>query len=273
MAYKVIDIYKDLPRTNCGDCGKGSCFAFASAVYLEAFPLNECPHLAGERLPAMEARLEEGLAAGEGRRPASSEQALRALLAGLADMDLAVQAGRCGGAYVDEPEEGVRLPFLDGRYLVTRRDVVALAGEAPTVWVKVFLLIYLTRAGGRPETGSWVAYRDLPNTLSKASSFEACAQEIADAFADDGESLDRAVRSLGGVPSGVVAADGVYRLPALPRVGVLLLFWDREEEFSARVSLLLDRNVLDYLDQEALVFLAEALEHRLRGRGLAELVG
>ena len=273
MAYKVIDIYKDLPRTNCGDCGKASCFAFASAVYLEAFPLRGCPYLDGDRLLAMEARLEQGRDKGEGRRPASSEQALRALLAGLNDADLAALADNCGGVYVAGPEEGVRVPFLDGLYLITREDVVAVRGEPPTVWVKVFLLIYLTRASGRAEAGVWVSYRDLPSSVSKAASFEECAAGIAEAFAGEIMGLDQAVRALGGAPSKAASADRVHRLQALPRVGVLLLFWDEEVEFSARASLLVDRNVLDYLDQEALVFLGEALEQRLRGRDLGELVG
>jgi hypothetical protein len=59
----------------------------------------------------------------------------------------------------------------------------------------------------------------------------------------------------------------------LPRVPVLVLFWPQEEEFPARVSLLLDSSALDYLDQEALVFVAEALAGRLLGGNLSGLVG
>ncbi len=275
MSYKVIDIYKDLPRTNCGDCGKASCFAFASAAYLEAYPLASCPHLAAERLLQMEARLNEGRDEGEGRRPASSEQALRALLAALEETDLAVQAQRAGGALRSGPD-GVELRFLDARYLVTREDVLALDGDAPTVWVKVFLLIYLTRATGRAEAGRWISYRDLPNAVSKAASFEECAAGIAEAFAGDTDGLERRVRQLGGEAAAgpqAAVADRAFLLRALPRVSLLLLFWDAEEEFEARVSLLLDQHVLDYLDQEAIVFLGEALEHLLLGHGLDELVG
>lgn len=274
MSYKVIDIYKDLPRTNCADCGKASCFAFASAAYLEAYPLASCPHLAAERLLEMEARLNEGREEGEGRRPASSEQALRALLARLAETDLVVQAQRAGGEL--RGPDGVELRFLDARYLATREDVLALDGDAPTVWVKVFLLIYLTRATGRAEAGRWISYRDLPNTVSKAASFEECATSIAEAFAGDADGLERRVRQLGGEPATgpqAAVADRAFLLRALPRVSLLLLFWDAEEEFGARVSLLLDQHVLDYLDQEAIVFLAEALEHLLLGHGLDELVG
>lgn len=277
-AYKVIDIYKDLPRTNCGDCGKGSCFAFATAVYLEAFPLDACPHLADSLRIGMQAKLEAGRAEGVGRRPASSEQALRSLLGTLGDADLGARAADSGATHLTEvgvdEGEAVRVRFLDADYLVTRTDVTALGGaDAPTVWVKILLLIYLTRAGGRAMEGRWIGYRDLPNTVSKARSFEASAERIASEFAGRGAELEAAVASVGGRPADPGPADRAYRIEVLPRVPILLLFWDREKEFPARASLLLDRSALDYLDQEALVFTAEALAGRLFGEDLSSLAG
>ncbi|HSH70707.1 MAG TPA: DUF3786 domain-containing protein [Deferrisomatales bacterium] len=271
MAYKVIDIYRDLPRTNCGDCGRGSCFAFASAVYLEAFPLENCPHLEPDRHRTMEEKLAQGREGGEGRKPASSEQALQALRATVAGADLATQAERCGGTLTADGR-GVALRFLDSGYLASRDDVVADTGDEPTIWVKIFLLIYLTRASGRSPAGEWVAYRELPNTVSKSTSFEACAARIAVQFEGDPAGLAKAVASLGGEPHRFGSADGCFRFQVLPRVPLLLLFWDREEEFPARVSLLLDRHVLDYLDQEAIVFLAEAFASRLLGKDLNGVV-
>ena len=268
MAYKVVDIYKDLPRTNCGDCGRGGCFAFASAVYLEAFPLARCPHLTTEQLGEMEGKLASGRAAGEGRKPASSEQALRALCKTMEGVDLAVQAQRSGGVLAAD-RAAVELRFLDARYRAGRDDVVAEGGAEPTIWVKIFLLIYLTRASGRRPSGEWVAYRELPNTVSKSKSFEACGARIAAQFDGDRAGLEQAARRLDGEPTVFGSAPVCYRFQALPRVPLLLLFWDREEEFPARASLLLDRQVLDYLDQEALVFLAEAFASRLLGEDLS----
>ena len=305
MAYKVLDIYRDLPRTNCGDCGRGSCFTFASAVYLEAFPLESCPHLVLDRRLTMQEKLARGREEGEGRKPASSEQALQALRAAVAEADLPTQAERCGGTLSADGAE-VALRFLNTGYRVTRDDVVAVAparpglrdtgtscaavaparpglrdtgtscaaetGVEPTIWVKIFLLIYLTRASGRSPAGEWVAYRELPNTVSKSKSFEACAARIAVQFEGDPAGLERAAASLGGEPYRFGSADRCFCFPALPRVPLLLLFWDREEEFPARVSLLLDRQILDYLDQEAIVFLAEAFASRLLGKDLDGVV-
>jgi len=273
MAYKVIDIYKDLPRTNCSDCGRGSCFAFASAVFLEGAPLVDCPQLQPEQLGTMQAKLAAERGTAGGQKAPSAEQALGALLETVRDADLSSQSGRAGGEWTATPAEGVRLRFLDSEYLATTDGVQALDGQPATIWVKVFLLIYLTRATGRPPSGTWVAYSDLPNTISKARSFEESAARIATAFAGRKDELAHAALALGAERAQAQPAEVAYLLPALPRVPVLLLFWDGDEEFPARASLLLDRDVLDYLDQEALVFLAEALVARLLGQDLSALVG
>jgi len=272
MSYKVLDIYRDLPRTNCGECAKGSCFAFASAVYLEAFPLEECSPLDPILRSAMQDKLDRGRDEGEGRRPASSEQALRALVSAIRAADLTVLAANSGGLFTASPEEAIDVTFLDGFYRATANGVTSLRGKAPSVSVKILLLIYLTRATGRPESGVWISYRDLPNAVSKSRSFEEVAARLAHAFSGHPDRLERVAVALGGQPADAASADMAFRMQVLPRVSVLLLFWDEEEEFPAGVSLLLDRVVLDYLDQEAIVFMAEALAARLLGEDLSGIV-
>lgn len=272
MAYKVLDIFKDLPQTNCGDCGRSGCFAFASVVYLEGVSLEECPHLTPADRRAMEEKIRRGRDRGEGVRPEKSEQALDHLRRKMAEADLAEQAARCGAEYLPGPPEAMELTFLDRRHRLTRTDVVALEGPSPTVWVKIFLFIYATRASGEPPTERWVAFRELPNTVSKAKSFEACGFRVAQAFEGRPEELEEAARALGGEAVVHGSTDRAFEFSALPRVPLLLLFWDRQEEFEARASILVDAGVLGYLDQEALVFLAEALVNRLMGRELEAVI-
>jgi Domain of unknown function (DUF3786)/Putative Fe-S cluster len=277
MPYKVIDIYKDLPRTNCGECGKGSCFAFATAAFLEGQPLSDCAPLDPEQRAGMQARLDADQPTGAEHRGPSAEQALRSLLEVMRSTDLATQAAQSGGAYVTEPEEGVRLPFLDAEYLATRRDLLTLRGDPAPTQVKILVFIYLTRAHGDPVSGVWVSYRDLANTVSKSKSYDACTERLAAGLAGiaDGDlsRLDELVASLGGTRAASESADVAYLLPALPRVPLLLLFWRADQEFAARASLLVDRDVLGYLDQETTLFLAEAVTARLLGEDLADLAG
>ena len=45
MALTGLDIFKLLPKTNCGDCGVPTCLAFAMKVAAKQAALEECPHV------------------------------------------------------------------------------------------------------------------------------------------------------------------------------------------------------------------------------------
>ncbi len=55
MARKLtgLDIYKLLPRTNCGDCGFSTCMAFAMQVAAKRVALEKCPHVSEEAKAAL----------------------------------------------------------------------------------------------------------------------------------------------------------------------------------------------------------------------------
>lgn len=46
MELTAMDIYKLLPKTNCGRCGESSCMAFATKL-LEKEKIEDCPLLSG----------------------------------------------------------------------------------------------------------------------------------------------------------------------------------------------------------------------------------
>ncbi|MDH7499021.1 MAG: acetyl-CoA decarbonylase/synthase complex subunit gamma [candidate division NC10 bacterium] len=48
MALSAMAIYKQLPKTNCGDCGFPTCMAFAMQVAAKQKALTDCPHLSEE---------------------------------------------------------------------------------------------------------------------------------------------------------------------------------------------------------------------------------
>jgi len=48
MAVTGLDVYKLLPKTNCGDCGVPTCLAFAMKVAAKQAALDECPHVSEE---------------------------------------------------------------------------------------------------------------------------------------------------------------------------------------------------------------------------------
>jgi hypothetical protein len=63
-------------------------------------------------------------------------------------------------------------------------------------------------------------------------------------------------------------ADVALFFRALPRVPLLMLFWDEDEteRFDARVKLLFDETVVEHLDIESMIFLSERLRQLLCGQ-------
>ncbi len=272
MPYKVLDIFKDLPGTNCGDCGQGSCFPFATKVYLEGEPIGNCPHLDPDKVAEMEDKLKKGNVEGGGKKEPSQAQALEFLKGKMAEADFGEMAANSRCEYVAGPPEALRLDMFNRQMEVRADDVVALDGPAPSIWVKVFLYIYVTRANGKGLENRWVAYRELPNTVSKSKTFEECGDQVAAHFVGNIEGLTKAARRLGGVEEQFGSADLVMRFQALPMVVLLMLYWEGSDEFEARATFLVDGGVLDYLDQEALVFLAEVLVKMLKGERTDEII-
>jgi hypothetical protein len=88
-------------------------------------------------------------------------------------------------------------------------------------------------------------------------------------FAGRIDSLAAAGRGLGGVvlTDSSQSADLALRLDPLPRVPVLLLFWDAApgDPFGAEARLLFDRTVTEHLDIESILFLSERIRQLLCG--------
>ena len=61
------------------------------------------------------------------------------------------------------------------------------------------------------------------------------------------------------------SADAAFCFHPLPRVPVMLLFWDEDpvDGFGATVKLLFDETVTEHLDIESIVFMSERLRQLL----------
>jgi len=53
MALSGLEIYKKLPKTNCGDCGVPTCMAFAMKLAAGQAELSACPHVSPEAAEAL----------------------------------------------------------------------------------------------------------------------------------------------------------------------------------------------------------------------------
>ncbi len=272
MAHTVLELLKALPRTNCGECGQGTCMAFATQVIKEGANLSRCPYLSAAA-PELAAAISRQQEKGEGRRRESLAISLEVMHAKMADLDFQNLAGGLGAVYGAENGR----PYLQFAYFgqaitVFKDEVRYSPGAASNPWDAILLYNYIASRGQALPTGAWITYQSLPNSVSKAKTLARLEKELASHFAGRKSQLQHRAAALGGEPTQAAEdADfqGIFR--PLPRVPVLLLFWDAEpeENFQAQVHFLFDSTVMDFLDLESLLFLVEQLIDRLLGEETA----
>jgi hypothetical protein len=270
MAITVMEVLKNLPRTNCGECGQQTCLAFATRVIKEGEDLAKCPHLTGAGVDmgqAVRAQQEAGV----GRRRESIAISLEVLQEKVAPLDFAALAQGLGATYGEEAGRPyLSLDYFGHRLQVFKDELRYPAGAHADPWDAILLYNYIAAQGQKPVAGRWIAYNSLPNSVSKAKTLARLEKKLADYFAGRAAELKERIVQLGGemVAAGGEDADVQATFLPLPKVPLLLSFWDAEAEegFAPQAHWLFDASVTHYLDLEAMLFLVEHLMERLMAR-------
>ena len=272
MPLSIVDIYqKFLPKTNCGECGHRTCLAFASMVVAEQFPLEKCPYIDREMLAAAKQELEKQYAEGKWTKKDMAEDALKWARERAASMEIEDLQKRLGGTLVNNSDtKALELPYFTGTIRITPGKISKNNGSELTRWEQVFLFNHLAQGGDSLPTGKWKGLVEFPNTVSKIKSMKKHVEDpLIDRFAGKAAELAKAGAAMGGRPveDKSVKADVALRFDPLPRVPVMLLFWDEEpgEGYGAEVKLLFDETVVDHLDIESIMFLSERIKQMLCG--------
>jgi hypothetical protein len=266
-----VDLYKRvLPRTDCKDCGYPTCMAFSFAVVQEQKPLDLCPHIEPAALQATRAELEGQHQGGKYLRRSQVDDALAWARQRAASMEIADLPARIGGE-LKGGDEGryLALPYFTGAIHVRADGLFHPDGEPLGHWEQVFVYNHMAQGGSAEPTGRWKGLEEIPNTVSKQKSMQAHVEgPLASRFAGREGDLRARALALGGIerPGETESADLAVRFQPLPRIPILLLFWDAEpdEGFDARVKLLFDETIVEHLDIESIMFLCENLRDRLR---------
>ena len=128
----------------------------------------------------------------------------------------------------------------------------------------------MAQGGSADPTENWKGLVKFPNTVSKIKSMKSQVEEpLKEAFRGKIENLRSAAARLGGRDrtQEMGSADVAMYFQILPRVPVMLMFWDAEpeESFEAEARLLFDETITDHLDIESILFLSERLQQLLCG--------
>ncbi|BCO09858.1 hypothetical protein GF1_22340 [Desulfolithobacter dissulfuricans] len=264
------EFLKYTPATNCGECGHPACLAFAVAVTMGGLDPTTCPYLDPSSLPE-EFRAAAGDRGGLERVEKGQDERDMALVTHLKskvrDLDFSTLAERLGASWDATRPDSLVFDYL-GRRVELGVDRVLMDGdELVDPRDQILLYNYVAYGGGRKPDNTWIGLESLPNTISKVRTLATyCENRLADRFAGRPGDLARICSLLGGQPGEGEQSGSVNMvILVLPHVPHYLLFWDEEPEdgFEAKVKVLFDHHVLDFLDVESLVFAAERLADRI----------
>jgi hypothetical protein len=198
-----------------------------------------------------------------------SDDALRAARELAAGIDPAAAAARCGVSF-DSAGGGARfsVPFLGDEVLIGYPELEFDPNCGLPPHVRALLVYYLATSDGSAPLGNWRAFADLPNGLFYSRAFQGYTGDaLVRGVGDRAQWLPEAVASLGGqalAPDELATnADSAWVLPGLPRVPVVIVWWDADDEFPARAELLFDVTASSHLPIDGCAVLGSWLTSRL----------
>ena len=253
ISYFMIEIYKKLPGTNCGECGESTCMAFALRVKNAQRKMAGCPYTGHED----EGLLNQGTVV---TMENNYKHVSKELEEEIKHVDFKEAADAIGGNYDDRNGGGViRLKMMNKEYEVRKEGLFINDKYCQDSWSKIIIYDYVRRKGNTPLTGDWVSLGHFPNTASHSKAFQKKAEsKIAEKFNNNISGLKvRCKQFEGPEVRDKIKADYVCGFKLLPHVPMYLCFWEADEEFPASCKLHVDSSAEAYIDIEYLAYLLE----------------
>jgi len=192
------------------------------------------------------------------------EQTYQDYLSRIADIDLKFTADK-----LDLPISGseVSIPFFGKTYKVSTKGIKDPAGKQPHLSISVILCKHLLMCPMiEPLGGRWMSFKDFKDAAPLVQAFvNSVTLPIAESFSQRLADLENAVKKIGGYPPAEgFPYDLSMQVDALPKVPLLMLFNDKDEEFPAQCSLLFEKRVEKFLDMECLAMVGMLFSDYLR---------
>jgi len=258
-----LEVLKRTPKSNCGQCGYQACLAFAANVAKSGEDPKKCPYINLDGLPLAE----QDSASLDKMAEKHDLDLIRHLQDKIRDLDFTTIASPLGLSLAPGEKDALTFPYLGQHVLLSKSQILINGREPEDPRDQILLYNYVYSSGADPPCGIWTGLESLPNSISKIKTLATyCENRLAQLFAGQpSDTIFSLCAQLGGKSVQNSSTTAAAIIPVLPRLPQQLLFWDEEPEdgFDARIKILFDKNVLDYLDLESLVFSSERMADRL----------
>lgn len=198
----------------------------------------------------------------ESENPNVYEKVFQELLPRLASADIAGAARDLGLAMQDG---AAVVPCFGRDFLVGKRGVTLADGQQAPLNHRIVMAYYIMHGGRGENAGRFAPYRELPGGQDFARALSQIVESRAAAFF--GGKLDKlkaAALALGAAPGEEYApGDASFVVDALPKLPLLMSFYDADEDFPAEVKVFYDITAPNFLDLECLAVLGLLLVQEL----------
>jgi len=153
------------------------------------------------------------------------------------------------------------------KFIITEQGFTDLEEKEPPYEICIILAKYILMCPDSTPTGKdWVPFRGFKDSGPLAGYISNDIEKrINQMFSGKTDTLKRVAQKMGGYTPDISAAyDVIICFDAMPKVPVILLFNDGDEEFDAQVKLLFEQRTEKYLDVECIAILCHLLCQELK---------
>ncbi len=164
-------------------------------------------------------------------------------------------------------DDYIGIPFFSWRLKWTKEGLLPPWEGELDFKIRIVVAYYLKHCGKGEIEGKWVPYSTFEGGEVFASYFQQHVEgDIARFFEGKGEELLLKADKLGGenVRDIDVPGEIIIKFFPLPRVPLVLSFYDSDEEFPASVRIFFDKSARKFLDLECLAVLGTILLELLK---------
>jgi hypothetical protein len=245
-----LEIYKLLPKKNCGECVSKTCMSFALFLKTNPEAIDQCRYVE----PANLGKLQSTLVQSDWR-----DELIGSLRREISGLDLEEIAKDIGGNIRDKR---IIIRCIGVDYAMEKDGTIVPDGG--NKWITILLLNYIRNMGKGDFTGKWISFSEMKGGFVKAASFiRECEEPLRELMDGNSEGVVAALEGLKARPVAGYPADHAWSIDLLPRVRCLIIYRSADEEFPSSLNILFDGITGQFIDVESLVFLCEGLVHTL----------
>jgi hypothetical protein len=229
----AMEIFLQLDKSNCRECGEKTCLAFAGAVFKGQKKIDGCPKLRQEIIKRFSDEPQNRNVIEQNR-----DEYLEMMKNKIAGLDLEAAAKRVGA---DFARNRLTLSILGRSFTVDAEGNLA-ADIHINPWVAVPFLDHIINGKGVSPSGRWISFRELKEGQERYPLFqkrcEAAMKRLADIYTD---LFDDLVRIFGGKQvEDQFESDISVVLHPLPKVPVMLCYWLPEDGLGSTLNVFFD---------------------------------